>query len=467
MARLGAIAKHWYEKPLHRRKLSLLPVQVLVVLICFQNLTLSCLAQCDSEGFLICIFTQVNMTSDGGAKLRRIIDDEDLYYAAIRIEKLIVSNSASGPFLLRIGEYSDSISYVQYRDAVFQLPPGSTITELYIGGSGVLRTFAAGKNGGLKELSVADCLFDRIPPSLGNLVNLRLLAINNCLLTGLRMDMFAANRNLEIVNLDANKIRQLFPLTANKNTPGLTITALNLANNQIERLDMAVFAHLTELEWLDLRYNGIIQLGASAQIVFPSLTKFSVDYNKISSVDLANVTFSKLYMVILDENALTDMPSRLGKIPDIRVLSVVKNKLKRLDLSMLRPLSATLESAYFSSNQIESVQASTPISMPQLELLGLDENKLTTINLTGCELPNIRPIVLSYNLFRTVPALFQRFPNVRLIMDGNPLKCSTLMPLKNRLTDRRLTVNTLWMNGKCPTNGSIPISDEETACCYN
>ncbi|XP_058123584.1 chaoptin-like [Anopheles ziemanni] len=407
------------------------------------------------------------MTSDGGAKLRRIIDDEDQYFASIRIEKLIVSSSASGPFLLRIGAYSDSISYVQYRDTVFQLPSGSTITQLYIGGSGALRTFTAGQNGALERLSIADCLFDRLPPTLGNMVSLQRLAINKCLLTGLRMDMLAANRNLRDVDLAENKIRQLFPLTANKDTAELTVATINLANNQIELLDMAVFASLTELKRLNLRNNGITQLGASAPIIFPSLTSLLVSYNKISSVNLANVTFSELSLVNLDENALTNVPTQLGKFPNRLVLSLAQNKLKRVDLSMLRPISSTLEQVFFSSNEIEFVHASTPITMPRLKLLVLEENRLTTINLTGCELPNISAIGLSNNLFRTVPTLFQRFPNVQLSLDGNPLKCSTLLSLKNRLTEARLIINTIRITDQCPTNGSIPYNNKNKACCFN
>ena len=87
------------------------------------------------------------MTSDGGARLRKTIDiEQNRYYLALSIEKLIVSSSASGPFLQRIATLTEQISYMAYKDPVFQLPADNTLTEIEIVNAVMLRSLVAGTN---------------------------------------------------------------------------------------------------------------------------------------------------------------------------------------------------------------------------------------------------------------------------------------------------------------------------------
>uniref|UniRef100_A0A182J6T4 Uncharacterized protein n=1 Tax=Anopheles atroparvus TaxID=41427 RepID=A0A182J6T4_ANOAO len=419
--------------------------------------------ECDRQEFMVCIMSEVDMTSDGGSKLRRIIDADEQYYAAINIEKLIVSGSASGPFLQRIGVYTDSIYYERYRDAVFQLPAGNSLYEIDVGGSGVLRSFVAGQNSGLRHLFIRNCLLDRVPPTMGKMINLKQLVITECLLTGLRMDALTENRHLFLVDLSKNKIRQLFPITASWNTPESPVEHLILSENQIERLDLAVFAHFTQLQLLELYSNRIVQLGALAPVTLPNLARITVAVNKIASFDLSNATLPKLVILFLDENELPEVPVRWGTMPSLTDLSLEQNRLKRLDLSLLRPL-RSLENVYFANNQIDSVRATTAVRMPQLEHLEMAGNQISAINLTGCDFPNINFVGLSNNQLKTVPPLFQRFPKVRLAMEGNPIKCSTLKPLMNRLVEGRLVMVNMWEPQLCKTSG-IVINEYQHACC--
>uniref|UniRef100_A0A499FU30 Uncharacterized protein n=1 Tax=Anopheles arabiensis TaxID=7173 RepID=A0A499FU30_ANOAR len=411
-----------------------------------------------------CNIGVINMTSDGGAKIRKAIDTvQDSLYVAFSIEKLIVSSSASGPFLQRIATLTERISYMAYKDPVFQVPPDNTLIEIEIVNAKMLRSLVAGTNRHLTRLYVENCLLDRIPPTLSNMIELEDLLIVQCALTALRLDVLVNNPKLTTIDLTRNRIRQLFPITTPPKTK-LSVTSLSLVANQLEHLDMSMFAFMPKLELFDVRGNRIVRLEATAPVTYGSLIQILLSSNNITQFDTRNLTLPVLRSLYIDDNALTELPTHWGKLPNLVYLGFDRNYLKRIDMSFFGKF-PTLNAIFICENNVETIRTSTPITMPELDIMLFESNQIVSVNFTGCNFPKMNIISLMNNRLTTIPPLFQRFPESRLTMEGNPIKCSSMTALKSRITDFQLRVTTGSTQSDCPTTSSIVLDQGRLACC--
>uniref|UniRef100_A0A182JPI2 Leucine rich immune protein (Coil-less) n=1 Tax=Anopheles christyi TaxID=43041 RepID=A0A182JPI2_9DIPT len=404
------------------------------------------------------------MTSDGGARIRNTINSEDDTFSLIfSIEKLIVSSSASGPFLQRIAALTEKISYLSYQDPVFQVPAGNTISEIEIANAGMLRSLVAGTNRHLTRLYVENCLLDRVPPTLSNMVMLEELILIQCALTALRLDVLVNNRQLNTIDLTRNQIRQLFPVTKPPKEM-LAVTFLSLAANQLERLDMSMFACMPVLERFDVRGNRIVRFEATAPVTYGELRRLLVAFNKITQFDTRNLTLPALSSLYIDDNALTELPAHWGSLSSLSYLGFDRNDLKHIDISLFGRFQ-TLTGIFISESKVESIRLSTPITMPLLDILLFDGNQIVSVNFTGANFPSMNLISLLNNRLTTVPPLFQRFNSTRLSLDGNPIRCSSMTALRSKITEGRLYVSTASTQDQCPTTSSIVLDQNLRACC--
>ncbi|XP_052899410.1 leucine-rich repeat-containing G-protein coupled receptor 6-like [Anopheles moucheti] len=421
-----------------------------------------CFAQCKEPNAFLCDIGVVNMTSDGGAKIRNAIDSQDFMYA-VGIEKLIVSSSASGPFLQRIARFTETITYYFYRDPVFQVPAGNTIAEIDIINAANLRAVVAGTNRHLKRLQLENCQLDRMPPTLSQMIELEELIVVRCAMTALRLDVLVTNPKLNILKLSSNQIRQLFPITSLPKQR-LSLATIDLSNNQLERLDLSIFDHIPDLERLYVQANRIVRIEATAPVTYASLLRLDVKSNKISSLDTRNLTLPSLTSFYVDDNALTEIPTRWGSLPSLLYLGLDRNNLKQIDMSVFRQL-PNLTQIYISENNIQTIRTSSPITLPKLDMLSLENNRIASVNFTGCNFPELTIIVLTNNLLTTVPPLFQRFPKTRMSVEWNPIKCSNILSFKTKIEENRLFVITATTQSECNTQSSIVLDEEIRACC--
>ncbi|XP_035784796.1 carboxypeptidase N subunit 2-like [Anopheles albimanus] len=403
------------------------------------------------------------MTSDGGPRLRRAIDNSEDNLWSVIIDRLIVASAASGPFLQRIGAFTRSLSFLKYHDAVFQLPADTIIEGVFITDASPLRSFVAARNQYLQTLHIDKCSLDRIPTTLANMPVLNILVIRECALSVVRMDAFAGTSALQSVALDENKIRQLLPATSNPTT-FLPIREFSIESNLLERVDMAVFASMPELEVLSLRNNRIVALQATLPVTLANLVRFRFEINAISSIELGQLTLPTLAMLMLDQNAFSEMPTNWPKMPELKLLSIEETNLKEANLTSLRVF-PKLRSLYLGVNQITTFQVMEPVRLSALEFFSLSKNKLTSVNFSKLHVPLIYFIDLAYNQLKTIPPLFQRYPNVTLSVFNNPLTCSAIQPFKSRIVTKRLYGDSVWGNEPCQTTSFIVIDEEEKLCC--
>uniref|UniRef100_A0A182SJC2 Leucine rich immune protein (Coil-less) n=1 Tax=Anopheles maculatus TaxID=74869 RepID=A0A182SJC2_9DIPT len=422
-----------------------------------------CAAQCQEISFM-CNIGVVNMTSDGGTKIRNAIDsDPESYLIAMSIDKLIVSSSASGPFLQRIASLTDTISYLIYREPVFQVPEGNTITEIEIMNAGNLRSFVAGTNRHLKRLSVETCMLDRIPPTLAQMTVLDSLYIMGCALTVIRLDVFANSPNLYFLSLWKNQIRQILPFTAPPKQR-LVIEHFDLSQNQLERLDMSIFAHMPELQRLDVQGNRILRLEATTPVTYQSLTRLAFRMNNISSIDTRNLSLPALGSFYVEDNALSEIPTLLGPMPNLRYMGFDRNNLKQVDMSVFRRFQ-NLTGIFLNENRIESVRTSSPFTLPALDILLFENNQLVATNFTGCNFPELYLLSFLNNKLNAVPPLFQRFAKTHISVEWNPIKCANLATFKSRFVEGRLYASTGATQSDCLTTSMVELKENVQGCC--
>uniref|UniRef100_A0A182PQG0 Uncharacterized protein n=1 Tax=Anopheles epiroticus TaxID=199890 RepID=A0A182PQG0_9DIPT len=393
------------------------------------------------------------MTSDGGIRLRRAIER----YQMVHVEKMFVLNSASGPFLQRIASFVDTILYRRYRDATFSIPNDNTIKEIHTMRAPDMRAFIAGSNIQLEILNIDQCALDRLPPTLARMARLESLTINNCKLQIVRLDMLVDNRNLKILDLSNNRIRHLIPVVERSGRI-INVENLKITGNLLDRLNMAVFASMPLLSTLLVWENRIVRLEASVPTNLPNLSILSVGYNQIASIDLSNLTLPNLDSLYLGPNALKCMPSLPRSLPKLSYFSLYSNNLTQLDLSYFRPY-RNLERIVVSLNQITTVWTRSAVRLPVISL-SLNDNKITAFNITGCDMPNITHLYLDDNRLTEIPSVFDRYPKARLVMDNNPLSCSTLLNFKDKLVTGQLHKDQKPLSMACKTTSSFFLEEE-------
>uniref|UniRef100_A0A1I8JW11 Uncharacterized protein n=1 Tax=Anopheles quadriannulatus TaxID=34691 RepID=A0A1I8JW11_ANOQN len=398
------------------------------------------------------------MTADGGAKLRKAFEAAK----QVRIQKMIVAISPSGPFLQRFASFVDLVWFGSYREAAFQVPDGNTISEIIIGYAPEMRAFIAGSNTHLESLEISKCLLDRVPQTLPKMTKLKKLSITQCKITVLRLDMLANNQNLKTLELSSNQIQQLLPATG-RPARMLSIETLTLTGNLLQNLDMTLFVAMPQLLNLYVLKNLIVSLDVSTPIALPNLSGLYLGYNKIVSLDLRNLTLPKLETLSCGPNALTRMPILPRPLPKLNYLSLSANNLTQLDMSYFRPY-PTLQMIVATSNQITTVRASSPVRLP-VDYLGLNDNKITTFNITGWDMPNITMLNLDGNQLSVVPSVFERYPKVYLFMNRNPLLCDALLPFKDRLKNYQLQKDPWPLSKACTTTSSFTVDETFKICC--
>ncbi|XP_035784794.1 leucine-rich repeat-containing G-protein coupled receptor 4-like [Anopheles albimanus] len=405
-------------------------------------------AQCSTDYEFECYIQFINMTSDGFARLLHIFATTS--YPSYTVQRLIVAKS-SGAFLQRIGQLTNGIIYLQYNEPVFVLPEGNELIYVTLTVAPALRVFIAGRNDHLQSLRIENSSLGVIPATLKQLTQLQLLEIDCSPLTTLPLDMLAKNPYLFHVDLLANRIAQILPLT----DPGavLSVKKLSLTANRIVHLDLSVFEGAKDLSYLDLRNNRMLSISAGTKAgSLPNLLSLYLDGNRLSTFDpLLGLHAPRLTVLSLSENNFTEIPSKWEKSSALRYISLDSNRIRTFDFATVRSLKA-LESISLTENRIHTVRASPPVvELPLLQSIYLRGNALESFSLNGIELPTIGWITLDQNRLSRVPPVYRKYPQVRLFLTDNPIRCASLEQNQDKLSAYLITVSVAWEDYICPS----------------
>lgn len=168
--------------------------------------------------------------------------------------------------------------------------------------------------------------------------------------------------NITSLYLQGDQISEL-DLTSAPN-----LTRLLAADNQLTTIDLS---KCVSLETIDLQNNQLTALNANA---LPLLTEINVANNKISGTSLRLNANSRPTSYVVCNNSMTSSPSA-GVLRNARTVWTQGNQLKSIALGQ----STELHSLIASNNIATTV---TLANMPRLNEVWLDNNQLTTLDLS-------------------------------------------------------------------------------------
>ncbi|XP_058123581.1 leucine-rich repeat-containing protein 15-like [Anopheles ziemanni] len=424
-----------------------------------------CKGNCNFSKGYVCELATIDFGNDGFYKLRAAVNSIKPSQV-VRIRRLLVPNLISGPFLLRLALLAKSIIYDVYRDSVFLFPANVDITELTLRNASSLKSFIIGGECRLRLLVIEQSSLDHIPQMVDKVRGLRIIWLTYSLLTELKLDAFLNASELMLVNVAFNQITRL---TLSNTRGNSSLVELNLEGNRLEILDMSLFVPFVRLDRLTLTGNRLKQLASTKTTNFPALKALTLERNNITDLSWINqLVLSQLKVLMLTDNAITQLPITWNTLPKLITLGLQGNRLRTLDISWFRSLKS-VEQIYLLKNQLETVYSSGPaFRWPSLKLLNLSNNRISKLNLTGCQMSNLFTLVLHDNLLQRIPpGIFQQNPVLSLAIRNNPLKCSSLEQFRVQLVARKLRPAFEQANsGKTCSNTLLRISEiNQTICC--
>ncbi|KAK0089180.1 hypothetical protein PV325_008626 [Microctonus aethiopoides] len=260
---------------------------------------------------------------------------------------------------------------------------------------------------------------------------------------------FCTLRNLEVLNLTRNRLREVssFHFNLGAGRCGGNLRDLDLSNNSIESLPTAAFSGLTLLHTLDLRSNAINFMADRSFEGLSSLIVLRLSDNRLSSLppELFNEA-RNIKEVHLKNNSLNVLPPGLfNDLTQLLVLDLSKNELTTewVNAATFTGL-ARLIILDLSSNRINRLESAVFRNLSSLQVLRLQENLIESLpENTFSALRNLHTLVLSDNQLTVIDAttLSGLYVLSLLSLDNNRLNVMHPSSLRNASSLQDLHLN--------------------------
>ncbi len=270
----------------------------------------------------------------------------------------------------------------------------------------------------LESLSASNCLEGTIPPSIGNLVNLKTLVIFQDTasfgkggLTGAIPDQIGSLTHLGQFVISNQQLNGNMPKSIG-NLPELV--AINLSGNELTGAIPAM--KNPKLEYLELNNNQLTGF-AEGNWSCPQLVSLKLQDNNISGAlpeSMGNLT--SLQQLYLENNKITALPDRTGDLLDLETLNANNNKLKVLPNSLA--LLPNLKNLKAKNNQLSYIPDNLGESN-SLEYIDLSNNQLPSIPPKIGNCPDLREIDLSNNQIDSIPESFTHISDFTTVLLQN------------------------------------------------
>lgn len=213
-----------------------------------------------------------------------------------------------------------------------------------------------------------------------------------------------------------------------------SVLSLSLSKNRIFALQPGVFRALREVRVIDLSYNRINQIQRNAfQGLQANLKVLNLSHNLLGEV------YRHTFASLADLQVLDLSHNHIGAVgyhsfsglPNLKVLDLKGNSLRELG---------------------------SPASLPRLDYLILDDNKLTSVYGLARFASNVSHLSVQNNRIANlgdVPALANQLERLRLLLfGGNAVKWCTLGPQAGQNSVKHLdlhdsSLQVIWDQGKC------------------
>ncbi|XP_076822202.1 uncharacterized protein LOC143468726 [Clavelina lepadiformis] len=202
------------------------------------------------------------------------------------------------------------------------------------------------------------------------------------------------------------------------------LEVLSFSDNLIERVASGTLSSLHKLRIFDLSYNHISQIEVNAFKGAVKLTRLNLSHNRLTRVEAADfASLESLEELLLNYNQLTSLDSQIfSSMPKLKVLGMSDNQLKHWAGIPARDLSCLI-ALNLAGNKISTLNDTT-FNLPQLRTLSLKGNDLTFIHHGAFnKLANLTELELSNNKLKTIaPDAFKGLNELRtLSLAGNEL----------------------------------------------
>uniref|UniRef100_A0A8C3TQP9 Leucine rich repeat containing 40 n=1 Tax=Catharus ustulatus TaxID=91951 RepID=A0A8C3TQP9_CATUS len=267
----------------------------------------------------------------------------------------------------------------------------------------------------LERLDLANNDISRLPYTLGNLPQLKFLALEGNPLRTIRRDLLQKGTQ-ELLKYLRSKIQDeapgpneeppvtamTLPSQSKVNIHAITtLKLLEYSDKQAAEIPEAVFDAVgsNPVATVNFSKNQLREIPPRLVELKDSVCDVSLGFNKISSISSGLCLLQKLTHLDLRNNLLTALPEEMEALKRLHTINLAFNRFKVFP-SVLYQLPA-LETILLSNNQVGSID---PVQLKGLDKLGtldLQNNDLLQVppELGNCE--SLRSLLLEGNPFRT------------------------------------------------------------------
>ncbi|KAM7046696.1 LOW QUALITY PROTEIN: leucine-rich repeat-containing protein 40 [Acridotheres tristis] len=266
----------------------------------------------------------------------------------------------------------------------------------------------------LERLDLANNDISRLPYTLGNLPQLKFLALEGNPLRTIRRDLLQKGTQ-ELLKYLRSKIQDdgpgpgdespvtamTLPSHSKVNIHAITtLKLLEYSDKQAAEIPEAVFDAVgSNADTVNFSKNQLREIPPRLVELKDSVCDVSLGFNKISSISSELCLLHRLTHLDLRNNVLTALPEEMEALKNLHTINLAFNRFKVFP-SVLYHLPA-LETILLSNNQVGSID---PVQLKGLDKLGtldLQNNDLLQVppELGNCE--NLRSLLLEGNPFRT------------------------------------------------------------------
>ncbi|KAK9890471.1 hypothetical protein WA026_010554 [Henosepilachna vigintioctopunctata] len=312
---------------------------------------------------------QLNMKKSGLNLLPKNTFKNNIYLRTLILSENNLANLDIGSTIKQLHQ----LDTVDLSDCNLSLPlsedifsNSTKIRNLYLSGNSLFSSdllVALAPLTDLQKLSLSNCGLKQLPDIFNNFKSLQELDISHNPLDDAFVKLLSPLENLEYLNMGYSNLSHISPTSFSKMT---SIRRLVLAGNDINTLEPGLFGNLTKLEGLNISFCGL-RRPLNATVFFINFT-----YTDITDLQLAG--------------------NPLKVSPTGPLLPKQLSRLRNLDLSNCNltflPIQSfqwtrNITSLIISGNQFDTSSDFRFLELlPNLELLDLRYNKLTTFDLT-------------------------------------------------------------------------------------
>ncbi|KFB51671.1 AGAP007445-PA-like protein [Anopheles sinensis] len=325
-------------------------------------------------------------------------------------------------FLETMAVYFNDCKFQHYHESIFPITHIVTFITIAVDHATKLQHLQLAPNEYLERLYIVDSAIESVPRTVANLKKLQFLGIDKALLRVLDLNLFCTLPYLRSVQFVDNRISLV--LSTDPQNCASSLKDLDLKNNRLTNLNLAAFVPFVYLSRLILEGNGILSVFSTSRITLLHLSLLSLMGNKLSFFDTDQLFLPECGAIDLTNNLLKKVPTLSDKsVPNLEVLTLKGNQLSTVDLANFQKLQQ-LAHLDLSENLLTSVYASMPVHLPTLNQLGLGGNRLSSLSTQNWNFTNLANIILDRNLFDQVPTQILRNGVIQqLDMRSNPIRC--------------------------------------------